>query len=142
MFFVADAFAAGGGAASAHHEAPGIGTLVWPLINFAIYFSILTFAYKKLISPYLIGKEAAVREEIESARSELLQAKSTLETVKNRKESIESEKDDLQEKIAKEGKMQASSILEDGSLQSSKICLLYTSPSPRDQRGSRMPSSA
>ena len=25
---------------------------------------------------------------------------------------------------------------------SSKICLLYTSPSPRDQRGSRMPSSA
>ena len=23
-----------------------------------------------------------------------------------------------------------------------KICLLYTSPSPRDQRGSRMPSSA
>ena len=26
--------------------------------------------------------------------------------------------------------------------QSNKICLLYTSPSPRDQRGSRMPSSA
>ena len=25
---------------------------------------------------------------------------------------------------------------------SSHICLLYTSPSPRDQRGSRMPSSA
>ena len=25
---------------------------------------------------------------------------------------------------------------------SSTICLLYTSPSPRDQRGSRMPSSA
>ena len=24
----------------------------------------------------------------------------------------------------------------------SKVCLLYTSPSPRDQRGSRMPSSA
>ena len=26
--------------------------------------------------------------------------------------------------------------------QKAKICLLYTSPSPRDQRGSRMPSSA
>ena len=25
---------------------------------------------------------------------------------------------------------------------SDKLCLLYTSPSPRDQRGSRMPSSA
>ena len=30
----------------------------------------------------------------------------------------------------------------DPSLQQSMICLLYTSPSPRDQRGSRMPSSA
>ena len=27
-------------------------------------------------------------------------------------------------------------------LDENKICLLYTSPSPRDQRGSRMPSSA
>ena len=27
-------------------------------------------------------------------------------------------------------------------LDSFKVCLLYTSPSPRDQRGSRMPSSA
>ena len=33
--------------------------------------------------------------------------------------------------------------LEDGrDLAESTICLLYTSPSPRDQRGSRMPSSA
>ena len=33
----------------------------------------------------------------------------------------------------------------EGQLQSEKLagdCLLYTSPSPRDQRGSRMPSSA
>ena len=28
------------------------------------------------------------------------------------------------------------------SIESYKVCLLYTSPSPRDQRGSRMPSSA
>ena len=29
-----------------------------------------------------------------------------------------------------------------GAVESDVICLLYTSPSPRDQRGSRMPSSA
>ena len=29
-----------------------------------------------------------------------------------------------------------------GVLEGSILCLLYTSPSPRDQRGSRMPSSA
>ena len=30
----------------------------------------------------------------------------------------------------------------DDNIESIKLCLLYTSPSPRDQRGSRMPSSA
>ena len=30
----------------------------------------------------------------------------------------------------------------DGGVERTKTCLLYTSPSPRDQRGSRMPSSA
>ena len=32
--------------------------------------------------------------------------------------------------------------LSDGYIHLSCACLLYTSPSPRDQRGSRMPSSA
>ena len=32
--------------------------------------------------------------------------------------------------------------LVDGQWVNSDVCLLYTSPSPRDQRGSRMPSSA
>ena len=33
-------------------------------------------------------------------------------------------------------------ILVDSCVGNDKTCLLYTSPSPRDQRGSRMPSSA
>ena len=33
-------------------------------------------------------------------------------------------------------------IIHDSTFSSSQYCLLYTSPSPRDQRGSRMPSSA
>ena len=41
----------------------------------------------------------------------------------------------LREAEIKEGKKQA--IIDNAS-----VCLLYTSPSPRDQRGSRMPSSA
>ena len=40
-------------------------------------------------------------------------------------------------KTAKKG-----SIYIDNTTASANICLLYTSPSPRDQRGSRMPSSA
>ena len=38
------------------------------------------------------------------------------------------------------GKVRPDIVITD--LQMPEICLLYTSPSPRDQRGSRMPSSA
>ena len=44
--------------------------------------------------------------------------------------------DDLDEAKILKAKEEAEKLLKD------KNCLLYTSPSPRDQRGSRMPSSA
>ena len=37
---------------------------------------------------------------------------------------------------------QFDNILEEFKTAEPELCLLYTSPSPRDQRGSRMPSSA
>ena len=50
--------------------------------------------------------------------------------------------------LIKDGESNASEISQNSGVPYSKIyeilgtCLLYTSPSPRDQRGSRMPSSA
>ena len=41
-----------------------------------------------------------------------------------------------------EGYGKASVVGMGGELEHAQACLLYTSPSPRDQRGSRMPSSA
>ena len=38
--------------------------------------------------------------------------------------------------------MEAESAATEPAEELSEVCLLYTSPSPRDQRGSRMPSSA
>ena len=39
-------------------------------------------------------------------------------------------------------KREQSKSVDENSVSESSNCLLYTSPSPRDQRGSRMPSSA
>ena len=55
-------------------------------------------------------------------------------------ESSEALRDAIQEMALKEAELNSS--LDEGSERLSIICLLYTSPSPRDQRGSRMPSSA
>ena len=51
-------------------------------------------------------------------------------------------RDEINEKTVgrtKEAVEQTLNLLGNGSL---RVCLLYTSPSPRDQRGSRMPSCA
>ena len=47
---------------------------------------------------------------------------------------------DQQLDFTREGPWHSAMISDEGNL--FKLCLLYTSPSPRDQRGSRMPSSA
>ena len=49
------------------------------------------------------------------------------------------------EQLGKYGASKVAHVAHNGgfdTLAYNKICLLYTSPSPRDQRGSRMPSSA
>ena len=49
----------------------------------------------------------------------------------------------LNNNTAKEGEITGMYLIDkEGILETRDICLLYTSPSPRDQRGSRMPSSA
>ena len=44
--------------------------------------------------------------------------------------------------FTREGRHLAGTVLSDSEIAEYLTCLLYTSPSPRDQRGSRMPSSA
>ena len=44
----------------------------------------------------------------------------------------------VEKQVWKKERLQVIKLL----LETEKSCLLYTSPSPRDQRGSRMPSSA
>ena len=79
---------------------------------------------------------------LEGARSRLKRAIMGLSSDNEDWTSLESllpAKDEFDEDIPVSS-IKASSLL--ASLELSKDCLLYTSPSPRDQRGSRMPSSA
>ena len=51
-------------------------------------------------------------------------------------------KDKSESKVKKEKKVDKKSVEKDAKKTDRKDCLLYTSPSPRDISGSRMPSSA
>ena len=80
------------------------------------------------------------REEDEAHLRSMLDRLTTLEAVAEAREPIDSN-DQLQKRILEDMRVlrrDVNTIREDRS----QSCLLYTSPSPRDQRGSRMPSSA
>ena len=62
-----------------------------------------------------------------------------IDAAKKQLENIGPEIDDMNLQIAKE-KVSIKKL--ESSIERQEDCLLYTSPSPRDQRGSRMPSSA
>lgn len=107
LFFPTLALASGGD----HHGAPGIETLVWPGINFVIYVAVMSYFYRKLGRPALIGKAHSVKEQIEKAEGALSAARNDLELVQRR--DIELEKNELKDRIIGEGRMQAASIVED-----------------------------
>ena len=95
----------------------------------------------------------ARREEDEAHLRSMLDRLKTLEAIAEAREPIDSN-DQLQKRILEDMRVlrrDVNTILEDHSQSDRRqdgeqdpftFCLLYTSPSPRDQRGSRMPSSA
>ena len=92
---------------------PDIGLIFWTTVSFAIlYFILAKFAWKPILG--------AVNEREKSIKDAL----SAAEMAKKEMASLKADN----EKILNEAKLQS--------------CLLYTSPSPRDSRKSRMPSSA
>ena len=87
--------------------------IIWPIVNIVVFYL--------LLRKFLFGPVSEVMEKrkkmISSDLDDAAQTKAEAEEIKQ-----EYEKNLAQAK--------------------DEACLLYTSPSPRDQRGSRMPSSA
>ena len=89
--------------------------------------------------PIIPRQEVKVSEE---KGKQVVPAKAPKKEVKGQMCEVMNFEDDKVELGASEIKMMTGIFFENCRRTHLKICLLYTSPSPRDQRGSRMPSSA
>ena len=97
---------------------------------------------KPRVLPPVPSPRAAPAADRLAAENALLKA--ALENARTTINEAAAERDDLRRRATEEiSAMRASVDAERAELrEASYTCLLYTSPSPRDQRGSRMPSSA
>ena len=94
-----------------------IDATFWVAISFFLFFGLLVyFKIPQKINETLSGLITNIKNEIEESEKLRNEARTLLENAQIKLDSAKKEKD--------------------------KICLLYTSPSPRDRLLSRMPSSA
>ncbi len=105
---VSNAWAADG----AHHEAPGIGSLLWPVVNFGIYFFILSTLYKKHGRPALLARTAQVEQQLRNAASVRVDAERELAKAKERLERIDEEKAQITQRLEDEAVRMSTQMLE------------------------------
>ena len=110
--FVAPAYAAGTGK-PAH--------IMWPIINFSIYSTLITLLYFKKIKPALRVRKEKVIASIQSAGTELTQAEAELEAVESRLATLPAEKEDLVKKYAFEAEKMTEQVIQDAESQAKKI---------------------
>ena len=92
----------------------------------------------------MFDKQLARRDQLSRAERQKIELEASIARLKGDLEAAAATERDLTAQIA-QGKAQFSQDISSTLLETRAqllACLLYTSPSPRDQRGSRMPSSA
>ena len=113
--------------------------LFWLTITFAALYFVLS----QMILPRLAGNLERRSDTIADDLDEAARLNEQAEEAKQALEvSLADARSRARETAAKAEAKMADEIAAESRKVDQQICLLYTSPSPRDQRGSRMPSSA
>lgn len=102
------ALAAGGGS----YEKASIGMLFWPAVNFALYATVIYYAYKNKAAPALKQQRAELKELATRGRSELAAAQQEFEAAQAQRDDIENEKKRVIEQLNEEGARLAGRIIE------------------------------
>jgi F0F1-type ATP synthase membrane subunit b/b' len=108
-------------AQSGNHESPSIVTLLWPTVNFLIFFFLCVHFYKKLARPVLRD----YRIELESAAVRQQNEHSTLssefEQIKERLTEVSEEKKEIISELERDGRDLSAVILSSSNQQAERL---------------------
>ena len=98
-------------AAGAAHAEAGIESLFWPAVNFVLYLSLMSYAYRKLARPVLRNNRIEVEARISRAANLLHDAEREYQAIESRMEDIEEEKANLIARLEQEGRTAADAVV-------------------------------
>lgn len=87
-----------------HEAAQTINVLIWPAINFAIFFAIWVWIYRNKIAPVLVAKAAAFEKKRNASKKLLDDAKAEIEAVRKRKAALAQETKQIADNALADGK--------------------------------------
>lgn len=107
------AFAAGG------HGKPA--AIWWPIINFSLYFCIMSFIYRKKVRPALAARKEKILLQLRQASLEIEAAEEELSLVQDRYTALASEKEDLKKQYQLEAEHLTEDIVSTASLEAEQV---------------------
>ena len=107
-----DSYAASGGAHDVHHQ-PGLGSLVWPVINFSLYISLIAFFYVRKGKGLLKDYQTQVINHVQRSQKEYNAAEAAYLEAFEKLQDIEASKKELTERLRVDGENIAAKILEE-----------------------------
>ena len=96
------------------HHAPAITSLIWPTVNFLIYFFAMRHFYMKFARPGLLSRAASYEQHSQKAAVILENAERELRDVEDRLSSIKEEQQSIRERLATEGAQIAAQVMAAG----------------------------
>lgn len=110
-YLVRQGFAAGVHAEAGHgHEAPALGSLVWPAANFLLFLLLLSYAYFKFARPQIVRREVSVRDHLVHSAETLQSSEAEFQELTRRLERIVEEKKAIAAQFEDEAKSIAAAI--------------------------------
>lgn len=107
LFIPQASFASAGG----EHHSAGLSSLIFPVINFSIYFAVIVFLIKKFAPSFFKGRALSLREQIQRVGVELAGVSQEIDTIKERLSEVEKEKEFIVQEFANDADLVASDIV-------------------------------
>ena len=105
VFSPVSALAAGG-------EGASVASLLWPLINFLIFASLIRYLYKKHVAGLLKARSVSIEEYLGRSKSELLKAEEEYNSLCEKLRDIDADKREIFARFDTEGSKLSKVILE------------------------------
>lgn len=100
-----------------HHAAPGIDSLTWPAINFAIFFAICVWAYKTKLAPVLVKRAEDFERSLKQSDVLLEQAQTELSAAEAARRALPADTERLVAQALEDARNLSASIAEDATKQ-------------------------